>query len=53
MFSPAAYCKLECGIPRQELAAAPVWVQTISLQAAASTASILFFHAFLSPLYTL
>lgn len=35
MFSPAAYCKLECSIPRQELAATPVWVQTVSLQSVA------------------
>lgn len=50
MFSPAAYCKLECSIPRQEIAATPVWVQTVSLQSVASTASILVFHAFLSSL---
>lgn len=43
MFSPAAYCKLECSIPGRELAATPVWVQAVSLQAAASTTSILFF----------
>lgn len=38
---------------RQELAATAVRVQTASLQAAASTASVLVFHAFLSSFYTL
>lgn len=36
-------CKLECCISRPELVATLIWVQTASLQAATSTASILFF----------